>query len=63
MKCQILFSWKKMKNITNLSSAEYALRVVKVKIITLFLPGSIAQSLVHLNANPGVATWNPNSAT
>ena len=30
MKCQILFSWKNKKNI-NLSSAELAHRVVKVK--------------------------------
>ena len=32
MKCQILFSGKNKKNITNLSSAELAKRVVKVKI-------------------------------
>ena len=31
MKCQILFSGKNMKNIINLSSAENAQRVVKVK--------------------------------
>ena len=31
MKCQILFSWKSNKNITNLSSAELAQRMVKVK--------------------------------
>ena len=30
MKCQILFSGKNKKNITNLSSAEFAQRVVKV---------------------------------
>ena len=30
MKCQILFSGKNKKNIVNLSSAEYAQRVVKV---------------------------------
>ena len=30
MKCQILFSGKNQKNITNLSSAELAQRVVKV---------------------------------
>ena len=30
MKCQILFSGNNKKNITNLSSAEYAQRVVKV---------------------------------
>ena len=30
MKCQILFSWENKKNITNLSSAELAQRVVKV---------------------------------
>ena len=34
MKCQILFSGKNKKNITNLSSAELAQRVVMVK--TLF---------------------------
>ena len=32
MKCQILFSEKNKKNIINLSSAENAQRVVKVKI-------------------------------
>ena len=32
MKCQILFSGKNKKNITNLSSAELAQRVVKVKV-------------------------------
>ena len=31
MKCQILFSGKKKKNIINLSSAENAQRVVKAK--------------------------------
>ena len=31
MKCQILFSGKNKKNVINLSSAEFALRVVKVK--------------------------------
>ena len=35
MKYQILFSGKNKKNITNLSSAELALRVVKVKIEAL----------------------------
>ena len=33
MKCQILFSGKNKKNIINLSSAENAQRVVKVKHI------------------------------
>ena len=33
MKCQILFSEKNKKNITNLSSAELAKRVVKIKAI------------------------------
>ena len=33
MKCQILFSGKNKKNIINLSSAENAQRVVKVKIL------------------------------
>ena len=32
MKCQILFSEKNKKNITNLSSADLAQRVVKVKL-------------------------------
>ena len=31
MKCQILFSWKNKKNITNLSSAEIVKRLVKVR--------------------------------
>ena len=31
MKCQMLFSGENMKNIINLSSAELAQRVVKVK--------------------------------
>ena len=31
MKCQILFSGKNKKNIINLSSAEFAQRMVKVK--------------------------------
>ena len=34
MKCQILFSGKNKKNIINLSSAENAQRVVKVKVIS-----------------------------
>ena len=33
MKCQILFSRKNKKNVTNLSSAELAQRVVKVKVL------------------------------
>ena len=33
MKCQILFSGKNKKNIINLSSAENAQRVVKVKVM------------------------------
>ena len=37
MKCQILFSGKNKKNIINLSSAENAQRVVKVKIHTFVL--------------------------
>ena len=36
MKCQIQFSGKNKKNIINLSSAENAQRVVKVKFQTLF---------------------------
>ena len=32
MKCQILFSGKNKKNIINVSSAENAQRVVKIKI-------------------------------
>ena len=32
MKCQILFSEKNKKNINTLSSAEYAQRVVRVKV-------------------------------
>ena len=35
MKCQILFSGKNKKNIINLSSAENAQRVVKVKQASL----------------------------
>ena len=35
MKCQILFSGKNKKNIINLSSAENAQRVVKVKDTSL----------------------------
>ena len=35
MKCQILFSRKNKKNISNLSSAELAKRVVKVKSVHL----------------------------
>ena len=31
MKCQILFSWKNKKNITNLSSVEFVTRVVNIK--------------------------------
>ena len=34
MKCQILFSGKNKKNIINLSSAENAQRVVKVKLFS-----------------------------
>ena len=36
MKCQILFSGKNKKNSINLSSAENAQRVVKVKDMVLF---------------------------
>ena len=36
MKCQTLFSGKNKKNIINLSSAENAQRVVKVKVILAF---------------------------
>ena len=35
MKCQSLFSGKNKKNIINLSSAEFAQRVVKVKLIAI----------------------------
>ena len=35
MKCQILFPEKNKKNIVNLLSAEYALRVVKVKMLII----------------------------
>ena len=35
MKCQILFSGKNKKNVVNLSPAELAQRVVKVKLILL----------------------------
>ena len=37
MKCRILFSGKNKKNIINLSSAENAQRVVKVKLNACFL--------------------------
>ena len=36
MKCQILFSGKNKKNVINLSSAENAQRVVKVKLLIQF---------------------------
>ena len=35
MKCQILFSGKNKKNVTNLPSAEKAKRVVKVNLIVI----------------------------
>ena len=35
MKCQILFSKKNEKNTTNLSSAELAQRVIKVKVFNI----------------------------
>ena len=35
MKCQILFSGKSKKNINNLSSPEFAQRVVKVQTLTV----------------------------
>ena len=34
MQCQILYSGKNKKNITNLSSAELAKRVVNVKVLS-----------------------------
>ena len=37
MKCHILFSGKNKKNIINLSSAENAQRVVKVKVLSRIL--------------------------
>ena len=37
MKCQFLFSGKNKKNITNLSSAELAQRVVKVNFCFCFI--------------------------
>ena len=46
MKCQILFSGKTLKNITNLLSAEIAKSVVKVKC---FLPPS--NSLEDMTSN------------
>ena len=47
MKCQILFSRENKKNINILSSAEYALRVVMVKVSPFdFL-------VVCLNCNDG----------
>ena len=37
MKCQILFSWKKMENTISLSSAEFAHSMVNVSYITFCL--------------------------
>ena len=54
MKCQILFSGKNKKNI-NLSSAELAQRVVKVKAVTkqqiIFLSGKIWLDILCESSN------------
>ena len=42
MKCQILFSAKNMKNFVNLSSAESAQRVVKVKALSKIVVDDIS---------------------
>ena len=48
MKCQILFSGKTKKNIINLSSAENAQRVVKVKGIgCTFIGGNSVNTLIN----------------
>ena len=50
MECQILFSGKNKKNIINLSSAENAQRVVKVKNILLVYTGvDFDQNLLDLH--------------
>ena len=50
MKCQILFFWKNKKNIINLSSAENAQRVVKVKggsSVRIDFASLLKRDLVH----------------
>ena len=44
MKCQILFSGKNKKNIINLSSAENAQRVVKVKLMSPYIDRHLLKS-------------------
>ena len=48
MKCQILFSGKNKKNITNLPSAELAHRVVKVKIFVPVFSQKIRLDIVQI---------------
>ena len=41
MKCQILFSWKKMENTISLLSAEFAHSIVNVSYITFCLGSTL----------------------
>ena len=50
MKCQILFSGKNKKNIINLSSAENAQRVVKVKVLATSAAEGILKYLFSFNS-------------
>ena len=49
MKCQILFSGKNKKTITNLSSTELVNRVIKVNLNTLFSVCYLMGSVFHLD--------------
>ena len=49
MMCRILFSGKNKKNITNLSPAEFAQRVVKVKHVYEWPGGIVLKTFHHEN--------------
>ena len=55
MKCQILFSVKIKKNVTNLSSGELAQRVVKVKITAFYESMSVMKTVGDWLMFPDIA--------
>ena len=52
MKCQILFSLKSKKNITNLSSAELVQSIVKVNVINLYVTRCVSPIAINLTHSP-----------
>ena len=58
MKCQILFSGKNLKNITNLSSAEFVHRVVTVKDYLLIFIHELKQHFLQRHSSTLKALLN-----